>query len=240
MAGCANDTKPWREFRAFFVAGFFLATPWEKWSIAPAARIFPPHNHIRAASSMEFSAILLISLALAVDAFAVALAAGVSLCQVNSRQVFRLAFHFGFFQAGMNILGWLGGLTVRSYIESFDHWLAFGLLAFVGIKMIWEAIREVKEEGEGMDPTRGRMLITLSVATSIDSLAVGLSFAVLEVSVWLPALVIGLVASGLTALGLRLGCLLGAASRLGSRAEIAGGLVLLGIGLKILHEHGVL
>ncbi len=200
----------------------------------------PPHNPIRAACFMEFSAILLIALALAVDAFAVALAAGVSLCQVDSRQVFRLAFHFGFFQAGMNILGWLGGLTVRSYIEAFDHWLAFGLLAFVGLKMIWEAIREEHEAGEGADPTKGRMLITLSVATSIDSLAVGLSFAVLEISVWLPALIIGLVASGLTALGLRLGCLLGAASRLGSRAEIAGGLVLLGIGFKILHEHGVL
>jgi putative Mn2+ efflux pump MntP len=189
---------------------------------------------------MEFSTILLIALALAVDAFAVALAAGVSLCQVDRRQVFRLAFHFGFFQAGMNILGWLGGLTVCSLIESFDHWLAFGLLAFVGLKMIWEAIREVKEEGADADPTRGRMLVTLSVATSIDSLAVGLSFAVLEISVWLPALIIGLVASALTALGLRLGCLLGAASRLGSRAEIVGGLVLLGIGLKILHEHGVL
>ena len=189
---------------------------------------------------MEFFTLLLIALALAVDAFAVALAAGVSLCQVDSRQVFRLAFHFGFFQAGMNILGWLGGLTVRPLIEAFDHWLAFGLLAFVGLKMIWEAIREVKEEGEGADPTRGRMLITLSVATSIDSLAVGLSFAVLEISVWLPALIIGLVASALTALGLRLGCLLGAASRLGSRAEIVGGLVLLAIGLKILHEHGVL
>lgn len=198
------------------------------------------HNHIRAAYSMEFSTILLIALALAVDAFAVALAAGVSLCQVNSRQLFRLAFHFGFFQAGMNILGWLGGLTVRSYIETFGHWLAFGLLFFVGIKMIWEAIREEHEAGEGTDPTRGRMLVTLSIATSIDSLAVGLSFAVLEVSVWLPALIIGLVASGLTALGLRLGCLLGAASRLGARAEIVGGLVLIGIGLKILHEHGVL
>lgn len=190
---------------------------------------------------MEFISILLIALALAVDAFAVALAAGVSLCRVNGRQLFRLAFHFGFFQAGMNVLGWLGGLTVRSLIESFDHWLAFGLLAFVGLKMIWEAIREAKEDGEeGADPTRGRMLITLSVATSIDSLAVGLSFAVLEISVWLPALIIGLVASALTALGLRLGCLLGAASRLGSRAEIAGGLVLIAIGLKILHEHGAL
>ena len=189
---------------------------------------------------MEFSTILLIALALAVDAFAVALAAGVSLCRVNGRQVFRLAFHFGFFQAGMNILGWLGGLTVRSLIESLDHWLAFGLLAFVGLKMIWEAIREAREEGAGADPTRGRMLVTLSVATSIDSLAVGLSFAVLEISVWLPALIIGLVAAALTGLGLRLGCLLGAASRLGSRAEIVGGLVLLAIGFKILHEHGAL
>lgn len=189
---------------------------------------------------MEFSTILLIALALAVDAFAVSLAAGVSLCQVNGRQVFRLAWHFGLFQAGMNILGWLGGLTVRPLIEAFDHWLAFGLLAFVGGKMIWEAIREAKEEDEGTDPTRGRMLITLSIATSIDSLAVGLGFAVLEISVWFPALIIGLVASALTAMGLRLGCMLGSASRLGSRAEIAGGLVLIAIGLKILHEHGVL
>ncbi|MGV1100742.1 manganese efflux pump MntP [Thiovibrio sp. JS02] len=188
---------------------------------------------------MEFTTILLIALALAVDAFAVALAAGVSLCQVNFRQLFRLAWHFGFFQAGMNVLGWFGGLTVRTLIESVDHWIAFALLAFVGIKMIIEAVREEKEEGEGSDPTRGRMLITLSVATSIDSLAVGLSFAVLKISVWFPALIIGIVASLLTAVGLRLGCLLGAASRLGARAEIVGGLVLLAIGFKILHEHGV-
>ncbi len=189
---------------------------------------------------MDFSTIFFIALALAVDAFAVALAAGVSLCRVSSRQIFRLAWHFGFFQAGMNVLGWFGGLTVRALIESVDHWIAFGLLAFVGAKMIIEALREEKEEGEGLDPTRGRMLVTLSVATSIDSLAVGLSFAVLQITVWLPALVIGVVAFLLTAAGLRLGCLLGAASRLGARAEIAGGLVLLAIGLKILHEHGAL
>ncbi len=188
---------------------------------------------------MSLTAILLIALALAVDAFAVALAAGVSLCQVNFRQVFRLAWHFGLFQAGMNILGWIGGLTVRSYIEALDHWIAFLLLACVGGKMIVEALREEHEAGEGADPTRGRMLVTLSVATSIDSLAVGLSFAVLGVSVWLPALVIGLVATVLTAVGLRLGCLLGAASRLGARAEIVGGLVLLAIGAKILADHGV-
>ena len=119
------------------------------------------------------------------------------------------------------------------------HWIAFLLLACVGGKMIVEAVREEHEAGEGADPTRGRMLVTLPVATSIDSLAVGLSFAVLGISVWLPALVIGLVAALLTAVGLRLGCLLGAASRLGARAEIAGGLVLIAIGVKILAEHGV-
>lgn len=188
---------------------------------------------------MEFFSILLIALALAVDAFAVALAAGVSLCQVNNRQVFRLAWHFGFFQAGMNILGWVGGLTIQSFMESFDHWIAFVLLAFVGGRMIIEAVKEEKEEEEGTDPTCGRMLIVLSVATSIDALAVGLSFAVLKISVWFPALVIGIVASALTVVGLRLGCLLGAASRLGSRSEIVGGLVLIAIGVKILHEHGV-
>jgi len=188
---------------------------------------------------MELPAILAIAVALAVDAFAVALAAGVSLCQVNLRQLFRLAWHFGVFQAGMNILGWVGGLTVRSYIEALDHWIAFLLLALVGGKMIVEAIREGREAGEVADPTRGRMLITLSVATSIDSLAVGLSFAVLGISVWLPAAVIGIVAAVLTAVGLRLGCILGAASKLGARAEIVGGLVLLAIGVKILAEHGV-
>jgi len=105
--------------------------------------------------------------------------------------------------------------------------------------MIVEAIREGREAGEVADPTRGRMLITLSVATSIDSLAVGLSFAVLGISVWLPAAVIGIVAAVLTAVGLRLGCILGAASKLGAQAEIVGGLVLLAIGVKILAEHGV-
>lgn len=189
---------------------------------------------------MPFSAILLIALALAVDAFAVALAAGVSLCRVDSRQVFRLAWHFGFFQAGMNILGWLGGLTVQPYIAAVDHWVAFALLALVGGKMILEAVREEKEQRQGSDPTRGRMLVALSIATSIDSLAVGLSFAVLRISVWLPALIIGIVAALLTAIGLRLGCLLGSASRLGARVEIAGGLVLIAIGLKILQEHNAL
>ncbi|MBW2467007.1 MAG: manganese efflux pump [Deltaproteobacteria bacterium] len=188
---------------------------------------------------MGFLTIILIALALAVDAFAVALASGVTLCRVSGRQTFRLAFHFGLFQALMNIIGWAGGLTVRSMLERFDHWLAFGLLALVAAKMIKDSIAGREEEAQKIDPTKGYTLIMLSVATSIDSLAVGLSFSVLNVAIWLPATVIGLVATLLTVIGLKLGCLLGSASRIGAGAEIIGGLVLLGIGFNILHQHGV-
>lgn len=188
---------------------------------------------------MDLLAIILIALALAVDAFAVALASGVSLCQVSSRQTFRLAFHFGLFQAMMNVIGWGAGLTVRAVLEGVDHWIAFVLLALVAVKMIKDAIAGREEEAQKVDPTKGYTLVMLSVATSIDSLAVGLSFSVLNMSIWLPAAVIGIVATLLTLLGLKLGCILGTASRIGARAEIAGGLVLLGIGFNILYQHGV-
>lgn len=188
---------------------------------------------------MDLWTIILIALALAVDAFAVALASGVGLCQVSGRQTFRLAFHFGLFQAMMNIIGWAAGLTVRTFFESIDHWLAFGLLALVAAKMIKDAVAGRDEEAQKVDPTRGYTLVMLSVATSIDALAVGLSFSVLNVSIWLPAAIIGIVATVMTVMGLKLGCLLGSASRIGARAEIAGGLVLLGIGFNILHQHGI-
>jgi manganese efflux pump family protein len=188
---------------------------------------------------MTFTAILLIALALAVDAFAVALAAGITLPHVGRRRTIRLAWHFGFFQAAMYIIGWAAGLAIRPLMEAVSHWLAFGLLSFAGGRMIWEAVREVGAERRGGDPTRGRALIFLAVATSIDSLAVGVSFSVLQADLWLPALIIGLVAFILTAIGLHLGRAVGAAAHLGAKAEIIGGLVLVAIGLKILHEHGV-
>jgi len=188
---------------------------------------------------MPFLTIALISLALAVDAFAVALAAGVSLCNVDFRQTFRLAWHFGFFQGAMTIIGWAAGLSVRAFIESFAPWIAFGLLALIGVKMIIEALRDGPEERAAKDPTRGKTLLILSVATSIDALAIGLSFAVLKVGVWFPALFIGITATALTAFGLHLGCLLSNAAKLGAKAEIFGGLVLVAIGLKILSDHGV-
>ena len=183
---------------------------------------------------------LLIALSMAMDAFAVAVASGVSLKIVSPRQTFRLAWHFGFFQALMPIIGWSGGLTVRPLIEHYDHWVAFVLLALVGGHMILEAMDKKKEEGRPRnDPTRGLRLVMLSVATSIDALAVGLSLALLKISIWLPALVIGAVATIGTAAGLHLGKKAGASSRLGSYAEVTGGLVLIAIGLKVLYEHGV-
>ena len=189
---------------------------------------------------MNTTAIFIIALALAVDAFAVALAAGVTLPEVSPRHTFRLAWHFGLFQGGMTVIGWAGGLTCRrTLIESYAQWLAFILLFLVGARMIHEALAATEDGKEEADPTRGMSLVMLSVATSIDALAVGLSFAFIQTDILLPALTIGIVASLLTALGLHLGRMLRHADRFGSAAEIGGGLVLIGIGFKILHSHNV-
>jgi manganese efflux pump family protein len=178
-----------------------------------------------------------LAVALAMDAFAVAVATGVSLRTVSGRQTFRLAYHFGLFQALMPILGWAAGRTFVGAIEAFDHWAAFGLLAFVGGHMLWEALRGEGQHA-GSDPTRGLSLIILSLATSLDALAVGLSLSLLGISIWWPALVIGLVCTAITAAGLHLGRLAATAARLGRWAEALGGLVLLAIGLRILFQHG--
>ncbi len=188
---------------------------------------------------MGLTTALIIAIALAVDAFAVAVAAGVSLPHVGPRHTFRLAWHFGLFQGGMTLAGWGAGLSIRPFIERLDHWLAFGLLAFVGGRMIFEALKADDQEKSPTDPTRGKTLVLLSVATSIDALAVGLSFSLMAISIWFPALIIGVVATLFTAAGLHLGNFVSSASRLGSWAEVGGGLVLIGIGVKILHDSGV-
>ena len=184
--------------------------------------------------------ITVIAIGLAMDAFAVSIAAGVSLKKVSARQIFRLAWHFGFFQAMMPVIGWFAGLTVRSLIEHYDHWIAFALLAFVGIRMIWEAFQDETSRDQRLDPTKGWTLVILSVATSIDALAVGLSLSMLKISIWTPALIIGLVAGMFTIIGLQLGQKVGSAASLRRYAEIIGGIVLLLIGLKILYEHNAL
>lgn len=168
------------------------------------------------------------------DAMAVSIAAGITLPKVTGRHVFRLAFHFGLFQFIMPVAGWFAGNAFAKYMESFDHWVAFVLLSFVGGKMLWEA-RSHEAKSFRRDPTRGWTLVAFAVATSLDALAVGLSMALLGVSVWLPAVVIGLVAAAMSWLGVRFGSRLGqAASRWG---DALGGLILIGIGVRILIGH---
>ena len=183
---------------------------------------------------MDLLVILGIAVGLAMDALAVALATGLTLGRVSGRQTFRLAFHFGLFQFLMPIVGWAAGRSVADIIGGLDHWLAFVLLAWIGGKMVWEGLKNEHRDGRG-DPTRGRTMVMLSIATSIDALAVGLSLGVLGVSIWFPSVVIGLVCAALTTVGLHVGRLLGA--RVGTRMEVVGGLVLVGIGAKILFDH---
>lgn len=175
-----------------------------------------------------------ISLGLAMDAFAVSVAVGLTLAKVTPRHAFRMAFHFGLFQFLMPILGWLVGRDAAAVVSGLDHWVVFGLLGFVGGKMLREA-SEGREFDPDTDPTRGLSLVTLSIATSLDALAVGLSMALMGTSVWLPSVVIGVVACALSGVGIVFGGRIG--PRWGLWAERIGGCILIAIGLKILVVH---
>ncbi len=183
---------------------------------------------------MDAVTLLGLALALAMDAFAVALGTGTVLSRLTGRHLFRLGFHFGLFQALMPVIGWLAGQTIIQWVSSWDHWIAFTLLALIGGRMIHEACND-EEKADDRDPTRGLSLVMLSIATSIDALAVGFSLSVIGVSIWMPSLVIGLVAGILTVAGMLLGDRIG--RRWGARVEIFGGCILIGIGIKILFEH---
>ena len=183
---------------------------------------------------MSLLEVIVIALSMSMDAFAVCLGAGTQERTSAPRPTFRLAFHFGLFQFLMPILGWLAGTTVETYIATFDHWVAFGLLAFVGARMLWSGLHPdplVKKD----DPSRGWTMVLLSIAVSIDALAIGLSLGLIGVTIWYPAVVIGLVTGLVSWVGLRLGNRL--SSRFGDRMEVLGGFVLLGIGLRILISH---
>ncbi|NLW51183.1 MAG: manganese efflux pump [Candidatus Brocadiaceae bacterium] len=183
---------------------------------------------------MTLPHILLIAVGLAADAFAVSLAEGVALREVSVGHTTRVAAHFGVFQAAMPVVGWLAGSAMQSWLACVDHWVAFGLLALIGGKMLLDAATNFEAE-RVREPSCGARLLCLSVATSIDALAVGMSLAMLQVRIWVPALVIGLVTGGLSALGVQIGDRVG--RRLGRWAEAAGGIVLCLIGLEILVHH---
>lgn len=195
---------------------------------------------------MSLITLLLTALGLAADAFAVSVAKGMRMRHLILKPALLIAVTFGAFQGLMPVIGWALGSRLTTWIEPWDHWIAFALLAAIGAKMIWEA-----RSGEvaGADAADGspadagapaftigaRELLVLGVATSIDALAVGVSFAFLDVSIWMAAIVIAVVTFGMSMLGIRLGHHAG--KWLARGAELAGGVVLIGIGVKILLDH---
>jgi putative Mn2+ efflux pump MntP len=183
---------------------------------------------------MSLWEILVVAAGLSMDAMAVSLAASASHRARGARATFRLAFHFGLFQCLMPIAGWLVGASVARYIGSLDHWIAFGLLAVVGGRMIHAATSGDDAKVAG-DPSRGATLVVLSVATSIDALAVGLTLAVLGSGIWFASAVIGIVTAVLSCLAMLAGARIGQA--FGRRMEIVGGAALIAIGARILWQH---
>jgi manganese efflux pump family protein len=185
---------------------------------------------------MSLITVFFIAVGLGLDAFSVAIGIGATNNKKSWAPVLRLAAAFGIFQFVMPIVGWLAGLTVVEIIESFDHWIAFALLVLVGGKMIREGFEKESDE-EKDDQTRGWPLLMLSIATSIDALAVGFSFSVLKNQILFPAIIIGIVCFLMTVTGMIFGKAL--AKIFGKKVEIFGGLVLIAIGVKILMDHWV-
>ncbi len=184
-------------------------------------------------TDLPLAEVLAIALALAVDAFSVGAAVG--LRHRSPRQLFRLSWHFGLFQSLLPLVGVLGGMLLERWIRTVDHWVAFALLTFVGGRMVLAALRPEEGEAGAPDPTRGWSLVTLSLAVSIDALAVGLTFGLTGVRYLLPVAVIGVVAALATLSAMLLAGRVG--RLLGRRAGLVAGVVLVGIGVKILVEH---
>lgn len=183
--------------------------------------------------------IWLLAIGLAMDCFAVSIASGIIMKSIRLRPMLSMAFAFGFFQALMPLLGWIGASFFSHLIEDWDHWIAFAILVFLGGRMVCESFKD--EECHKFDPTNLKVLLTLAVATSIDALAVGISFAFLgtySISTILPPIgIIGLVSFVLSLAGLMFGICFGHGLARKLRAELWGGIILIAIGTKILIEH---
>lgn len=177
--------------------------------------------------------LFLIGVGLSMDAFAVAICKGLKMQKLNYKQTFIIALFFGGFQAIMPLLGWLLGTSFERYITDIDHWIAFALLAFIGGKMIVEAFKNEEEEDSGKFDIKE--LFLMAIATSIDALAVGITFAFLQTDIVSSITIIGCTTFVLSALGVFIGHKFGAKYK--NRAEIAGGVILVLIGVKILLEH---
>jgi putative Mn2+ efflux pump MntP len=184
---------------------------------------------------MLLSDIILIAIGLAMDCFAVSIACGMAMKKVDAWPTLRMAFFFGLFQAMMPLMGWLVGSHFRTYIESCDHWIAFLILLFLGGRMIYENFKDREPEEKLLNPYKFAVVLTMAVATSIDALAVGFTFAFLQINIWLSILLIGIASFLFTIAGVLFGHHY--LNRFNIPAELLGGLVLIGIGTKILMEH---
>lgn len=178
---------------------------------------------------------IFLGIGLAMDAFSVSVSDGIMLGRARLSQAGKIALFFGAFQFIMPVLGYIAGSTFAGIIEAFDHWVAFVLLAFIGGKMIFEAFSGDKENESLSDPLGLKTLFILAVATSIDALAVGVTFATIAAPVLISSAIIGVVTFIISASGVMLGSKFG--DLFGNKAEIAGGAILVLIGAKILIEH---
>ena len=182
---------------------------------------------------MGIAELVIIAVGLSMDAFAVSIGKGLSLKQIKLRHVLSVGLWFGGFQALMPLIGYLLGATFTAVVSDFDHWIAFFLLGIIGFNMIRDSF--TKEEEKHDDDFSFRTMLMLAVATSIDALAVGVSFAFLSVDLWISVALIGLITFAFSAVGLKIGNIFG--NKYKSKAEFTGGVVLVLMGVKILVEH---
>lgn len=181
---------------------------------------------------MNIFELLLLSVGLAMDAFAVSVCKGLSVKKYLLRYSLAAGAYFGGFQALMPLIGWLLGIRFESIIKSVDHWIAFGLLVLIGANMIREAFGKEETVNASFSPAA---MLPLAVATSIDALAVGVTFAFLDVNIWIAISMIGVITFAISAAGVKIGNVFG--TRFQSKAEFAGGVILILLGIKILIEH---
>lgn len=182
---------------------------------------------------MDLVSTVVLACGLAMDALAVSICSSITIKEIKWKHALTFGLFFGVFQAGMPLVGWLVGISFRELIQGIDHWIALGLLGLIGGKMIWESFKDCDTLGN--NPLKLHVLLSLSVATSIDALAAGVSFGVLKLKILMVITVIGAVTFVLSTIGARIGYRLGC--HFGDRVELIGGIILIGIGIKIVIEH---
>jgi len=185
---------------------------------------------------MDYLTIFLVAIGLSFDSFAVSVSSGLIIKKIDILNAIKIALSLSLFQALLPVIGWYIGAEVVEYIKDYDHWIAFLLLLFIGGKMIYDSLKPGDEEKK-FNPLHFLTLITLSVATSIDALAVGFSFGLIKINIWITVLIIGLVTFLFSMTGILFGKKTG--QRFGKKMEILGGIILIGIGIKILVEHSL-